>query len=253
MIDMEGKRVELTSENYYSQEANEQFFSVSQYKDFMKCESMAMAKIRGEYQQPMTRALLVGSFVDAYFEGTLPQFMERNPEIFTRKNELKSEFRKANEIIARVTADPVFSQFMGGEKQRIMTFELFNAPWKMKMDSYLKGICIADLKVVANFKSLPLWRYDLQGAVYQAGVEAVTGEQLPFYLAVASKERVVDLDIFQIPQTTLNLAMDEIGFSIGHYIEVKAGLTPPKACGRCDYCKSVKQARIRNYNELLEG
>ncbi|MCB7320801.1 PD-(D/E)XK nuclease-like domain-containing protein [Lacrimispora sp. 210928-DFI.3.58] len=245
--------MELTSENYYSQEANEQFFSVSQYKDFMKCESMAMAKIRGEYQQPMTRALLVGSFVDAYFEGTLPQFMERNPEIFTRKNELKSEFRKANEIIARVTADPVFSQFMGGEKQRIMTFELFNAPWKMKMDSYLKGICIADLKVVANFKSLPLWRYDLQGAVYQAGVEAVTGEQLPFYLAVASKERVVDLDIFQIPQTTLNLAMDEIGFSIGHYIEVKAGLTPPKACGRCDYCKSVKQARIRNYNELLEG
>lgn len=46
-----------------------------------------------------------------------------------------------------------------------------------------------------------------QGAVYQAGVEAVTGERLPFYLAAATKERVVDLDVFQIPQTTLNLAM----------------------------------------------
>ena len=177
--------------------------------------------------------------------------MQDNPEIFTRKNELKSEFRKANEIISRVKSDKTFARFMSGEKQRIMTFEMFGVPWKMKMDSYLPGICITDLKIVANFKSLPLWRYDLQGAVYQAGVEAVTGERLPFYLAAATKEQVVDLDVFQIPQTTLNLAMDEIGFSIEHYAEVKAGLVPPKACGHCDYCKSVKQAAIRNYNELL--
>lgn len=243
----------LTQENYYSQEAGEQYFSVSQYKDFMKCEAMAMAKIRGEYQQRTTRALLVGSFVDSYFEGTLPQFMRDNPEIFTKKSELKSEFRKANEIISRVTSDATFTQFMSGEKQRIMTFEFFGVPWKMKMDSYLPGICITDLKVAANFKTLPLWRYDLQGAVYQAGVGAVTGERLPFYLAVATKERVVDLDIFQIPQTTLNLGMDEIGFNIGHYAEVKAGLVQPKPCGHCDYCKSVKQATIRNYNELLGG
>ena len=189
--------------------------------------------------------------MDSYFEGTLPQFMQDNPEIFTRKNELKSEFRKANEIISRVKSDKTFARFMSGEKQRIMTFEMFGVPWKMKMDSYLPGICITDLKIVANFKSLPLWRYDLQGAVYQAGVEAVTGERLPFYLAAATKEQVVDLDVFQIPQTTLNLAMDEIGFSIEHYAEVKAGLVPPKACGHCDYCKSVKQAAIRNYNELL--
>ena len=109
----------LTEQNYYGQEASQQFFSVSQYKDFMKCEAMAMAKICGEYQQPATKALLVGSFVDSYFEGTLKQFMEKTPELFTRKNELKSEFRKANEIIGRVKADPLFMQFMSGEKQKI--------------------------------------------------------------------------------------------------------------------------------------
>lgn len=244
--------MEVTAENYYSTEMSQAYFSVSQYKDFMKCEAMALSKIRGDYRQPVTRALLVGSFVDSYFEGTLPQFMEENPELFTRKNELRSEFKKANEIIGRVKADPLFMQFMSGEKQRIMTFELFGVPWKMKMDSYLPGICITDLKVVANFKSLPLWRYDLQGAVYQAGVDAVTGEVLPFYLAAATKERVTDLDIFQIPQTTLNLAMDEIGFSIRHFAEVKAGIVPPQYCGKCDYCKSVKEATIRNYNELLD-
>lgn len=242
----------LTEQNYYGKEANECFFSVSQYKDFMKCEAMAVAKIRGEYERPVTRALLVGSFVDSYFEGTLPEFMKNNPVIFTRKNELKSEFKKANEIIGRVKSDPLFMQFMGGEKQTIMTFELFGVPWKIKMDSYLPGVCITDLKVVANFKSLPLWRYDLQGAVYQAGVLAVTDELLPFYLAAATKERVADLDIFQIPQTTLNLAMDEIRYNIDHFVEVKAGLVPPKYCGKCDYCKSIKAAAIRNYNELLE-
>ena len=77
----------LTEQNYYGKEANEYFFSVSQYKDFMKCEAMAMAKIRGEYERPVTRALLVGSFVDSYFEGTLPGFMQENPGIFTRRNE----------------------------------------------------------------------------------------------------------------------------------------------------------------------
>ena len=53
--------MKLTAENYYSQEANEQFFSVSQYKDFMKCEAMALAKIRGQYRQPSTRCLLYTS------------------------------------------------------------------------------------------------------------------------------------------------------------------------------------------------
>lgn len=244
--------MELTSENYYSQDANAQFFSVSQYKDFMKCEAMAMAKIRGDYQQEMTKPMLVGSFVDAYFEGTLPQFIQENPDLFTRKNELRSEFRKANEIIGRVKADPLFMQFMSGEKQRIITFELFGVPWKMKMDSYLSGACITDLKVVANFRNLPLWRYDLQGAVYQAGVEVATKEQLPFYLAVATKERVTDLDIFQIPQTTLDYALEEVSASIERFADVKKGLYPPTYCGQCDYCKSVKGASIRNYNELLE-
>lgn len=241
----------LTEDNYYSQEQNNKFFSVSQYKDFSKCEAMALAKVKGEYKQPVTKALLAGSFVDAYFEGTLPEFMKENPELFTRKNELKSEFRKANEIIGRVKADSLFMRFMSGEKQKILTFELFGVPWKMKMDSYLKGVCITDLKVVANFKSLPLWRYDLQGALYQAGVETVTGEKLPFYLAAATKERVTDLDIFQIPQPTLDMALGEIEGCISHYKDVKQGTVPPEHCGRCDYCKSVKAATIRNYNDLL--
>lgn len=246
------RRIKLNQSNYYSEKANMQYFSISQYKDFMKCEAMALAKITGAYKPEMTRAMLIGSFVDTYFEGTQEQFIKENPAVFTRKNELRSEFRKANQIISRVENDELFMKFMSGEKQRIMTFEMFGVPWKMKMDSYLPGICITDLKIVAKFRALPFWRYDLQGAGYQKGVEIVTGERLPFYLAVATKERTIDLDVFQIPQSTLDSALYEIERNIGHYAEVKAGLVPPTYCGECDYCKSIKAARIRNYNELLE-
>lgn len=249
---MKRKKLELDQNNYYSPEANQQYFSVSQYKDFMKCEAMAMAKINGTYQPAMTKAMLTGSFVDAYFEGTLDAFMKEHPAVFNRKQELRSEFRKANEIIARIRSDELFMKFMSGEKQRIMTFDLFGVPWKMKMDSYLPGTCITDLKVVAKFRTLPFWRYDLQGAVYQAGVFIKTEEKLPFYLAVATKERTIDLDIFQIPQATLNAALAEIEGNIQHFAEVKNGTVPLVYCGKCDYCKSIKAARIRNYNELLE-
>ena len=245
--------MKLTDDNYYGQAANEQYFSVSQYKDFMKCEAAALARIRGEYNPPPTRAMLVGSFVDSFFEGRLDRFKRENPAIFTRRSELKAEFRKANEIIGRIQADPLFMQFMSGEKQKILTFEMFGVPWKMKMDSFSEDICITDLKVVANFRNLALFRYDLQGAIYQRGAMINGYGRLPFYLAVATKERVVNLDIFQMPQPTLDMAIGEIQENIEHFADVKRGFVEPEYCGVCDYCKSVKRARVRNYNELLEA
>jgi hypothetical protein len=242
----------LNNENYYSIEASKEYFSVSQYKSFMHCEAAAMAEIKGKYSRPVTKALLVGSFVDAYFEGTLEEFIRNNPAIFTRKKQLRADFKRANQIIDTVKNDPKFMAAMNGEKQTIFTFDLFGVKWKAKLDSYNQGKAITDLKVVAKMDKLPLWRYDLQGAVYQKGVEIVTGEKLPFYLAVVTKEKVMDRDIWQIPQSTLDLALSEVEQNIQRYADIKAGFEEPQYCGRCDYCKSVKKARVRNYNELLE-
>lgn len=243
----------LTASNYYGLEANREYFSVSQYKDFMKCEAMAMAKIRGEYVERVTKALLVGSFVDAYFEGSMEQFIAGNKNIFTLKNELRAEFKKANEMIARVKNDPLFKKFLSGEKQKILTFEMFGVPWKIRIDSFVPDICITDLKTVAKFETMAYWRYDLQGAVYQKGVEANGLGKLPFYLAAVTKERIPDFDVFRIRQPILDLALEEIGGNMPRFMEVKNGMAEPEGCGRCDYCKSIKKARIRDYNELLEG
>lgn len=246
--------MKLSDDTYYRKEANQAFFSVSQYKDFCKCEAMALAKIKGEYEQPTTKAMLIGILVDRWFEGTLDKLREESPNIFyCRSGALRADFRKADEIIKRVKRDERFMQYMSGEKQKILTFEMFGVPWKMKMDSFVSEICVTDLKVVRNFKSLAFWRYDLQGAVYTEGVRIALGQDLPFYLAAVTKEAVPNFDIFQVDRPTLDMAVREIGGNMPRFIAVKAGLEEPNYCGVCDYCKSMKKARIRNYSELLEG
>ena len=152
--------MQLTSENYYSQEANKEYMSVSGYKDFagtygkMPCEFYGMEKLNGRWEDEKSTALLVGSYVDSYFEGSLGQFKKDNPEIFTQKGELKSNFKQAEEIIARIERDEYFMKYMSGQKQVIMTGELFGAKWKIKMDSYIPGVAIVDLKVMATISAL---------------------------------------------------------------------------------------------------
>ena len=96
------------------------------------------------------------------------------------------------------------------------------------------------------------WRYDIQGAIYQKGVELNDLGKLPFYLAVATKEDIPDLNIFQIPQSTLDLALMEVEENLPHIMEVKTGKIAPTRCEKCDYCKRTRKTMIRNYNELLE-
>lgn len=82
----------LTAENYYSQEANEEYMSVSQFKDFcgtygkMPCEFTAMEKLKGRWEEPKSKALMVGSYVDSYFEGHWINSRQRI-RIFSRETE----------------------------------------------------------------------------------------------------------------------------------------------------------------------
>ena len=80
----------LTDENYFSKENNIKYMSASQFKDFLKCPACAMAKLKEEWKQEKTTALMVGSQVDASYEGTLDIFKAKNPEIFN--NILKKHY-----------------------------------------------------------------------------------------------------------------------------------------------------------------
>lgn len=265
--------LELTEENYYSQEANKDYMSVSQFKDFagtighMACEETALKKFKGIIPQIKTTPLLVGSYIDSYFEGTLDKFKEDNCYDICTKTSIKAfeksenpadlqllaDYRQAETIINRINNDQLFSQFMSGQKQVIMTGNLFGTEWKIKMDSYHPDDKIVDLKVMRDMKPIwsdvthsrmdfiRYWGYDIQGAVYQKIVEINTGKKLPFYLAVATKETPSDIEIIEITQPYLDEALKFVEENLPHVLALKSENIKPNRCGICYFCKDSKQ------------
>lgn len=242
----------LTPENYHSPEANRHFFSVSQLKEFLDCPARAMAHIKGEWNPPPTKALIMGSYFDAWVEGTLDEFKASHPEIInSRTGELKADYQQVDEIIDRVMDDEVFMEYLRGDKQKIITFKLFGAPFKMKMDVYLKGERIVDTKLMRSMERImgvsfvTHWKYDWQTAIYAEG-EYITNrkknkQRLPTYLAVATKEDETDLAIVHIPQWRNDECLEEIGKLMPRLIAYKSGELEAPGCGACPYCRSVKK------------
>lgn len=243
--------MKLTAENYFSKEANQHYMSVSQFKAFEKCQASALAEINGEYErEEKSTALLVGSYVDSYFEGTLEQFRAENTKIFKRDGTLKAEHIQAEAIIERIERDKLFTEFMSGEKQVIMTGEICGVPVKIKIDSLLPDK-IVDLKIMRDFENIrdaekgflpwfEAWGYDIQGAVYQEIVRQNTGKTLPFYLAAATKEKTPDIDIVYLNPKSIDFAFDKFKANVELYDAIKKGVIEPERCGKCDYCKSTK-------------
>lgn len=242
--------MKLTKRNYFSKKANQHYMSVSQFKAFEKCQACAMAEIQGKYEREETTALLVGSYVDAHFEGSLEEFKMQHPDIFKRDGTLKAEYIQADAIIKRIERDKLFTKYMSGEKQVIMTGEICGVPVKIKIDS-LHPDKIVDLKIVRDFENLhdivngsvpwfEFWEYDLQGAVYQEIVRQNTGKVLPFYLAAATKEKVPDIDIVHINPKSIEFAYSKFTANVEMYDAIKHRIINPKRCNKCDWCKESK-------------
>lgn len=240
----------LTADNYFSHEANREFMSCSQFKNFQRCPASALAEINGEYTREKTTSLLVGSYVDAWAEGTLDKFKQENPEIFKRDGTLKAEYIQAETIIERIKRDRFFMEHLSGDKQVIMTGEIEGVPVKIKVDCLLPDR-IVDLKIVKDFEPLydpekgrlawfEYWGYDLQGAIYQEIVWQNTGVSLPFYLAAATKEKATDIDIIEMDQMAMDCQLDMVKAEIARFDAMKKGIIEPDRCGKCDFCKMTK-------------
>ena len=134
----------------------------SQYKDFFGtgkykgCESMALAKLKGEWVDEPTPAMVVGSYADSFWDGTQEEWIENHKDtVFNTRGKKYVDFEKADRALERCSKDKLFCQFMGGEHQKIMTANFFGLDWKVKMDSVslniLSGICMISMS-----GSLPL-------------------------------------------------------------------------------------------------
>lgn len=262
--------MKLTNENYFSREAQTEYMGASQFKAFRKCEAAALAELEGRYVRPVSTALLVGSYVDAYFEGSLDCFEQDHPEIFKRDGSLKSDYVQAEQIIKRLEQDKLFMMLMSGRKQVIFAGEIAGVPYKIKIDSLLDGAtcseivrrfpdttnvfgfcdgAIVDLKIMRDMQDqwsaedgckvpfAKVWGYDIQGAIYQA----VHGGMLPFILAVGTKEPATDLGALYIPDSELEACLHEVEEYSPRYAAIKRHEIEPVECGHCEWCRSQKK------------
>lgn len=244
----------LTSSNYHTNQANIEFWSVSLFKAFDRCEAAALASVRGQYEREQTDALLIGSYVDAYFSGELDEFIKRDGDkLFKKNGELYAKFEHANDIIDTVEAQPLMMEFLKGEKQVIRTASMFGVDWKIKMDVF-NGERIVDLKCVKDFEPIykegsgrvswvEYWGYDIQGAIYQKVEQISSGRDkpLPFYIVAVTKEKIPDVAIIEIPQHVLNTALKIVEAKIDRFDLVKMGEIEPERCEKCEYCKQTKR------------
>lgn len=246
----------LTHENYY--EPSMEYMSSTIYKEFCGilgrsgCQVKSLEKLRGNWIEEPTNAMIEGSYVDAHFSGNMDVFRAKNPDIFTQKGELKAQYKKMDVLIQRIERDSFFMSTLAGQKQVIMTAEMFGCKWKCYIDSYAPGKFITDLKTSGDFMKaywikdlgyinfIQYWGYDIQMAIYQKIVEINTGKKLPCFISVVSKDDFPDIEVIQIGQRSLDDMIIEVENNMPFILALIKGDIQPDRCERCDYCKHTK-------------
>ena len=243
-------RFKLTHANYYTAEANREYWSASLVKTFLDCPARAVAELNGEWEPPMGDALLIGSYVDAAFEGpkSFARFRSEHPELYKRDGTLKAQYIRADEMIERAKSDTVFMEYMRGRKQVIKTGTVFGLPFKAKFDAYRKGERITDLKTVKDMKPMYVpeqgrlspvqaWHWDIQMALYSA----IEGNNLPTYLAIITKESPPDLYLVEISKAEREACLSFLEQKMPMFDAMKSGIIEPTRCECCEYCRATKK------------
>lgn len=253
----------LTDDNYYSNEADREYMSVSMYKLFKKCEKQAMAKLEGVYQFPSNEALLVGSYVHSFNDGTIEQFKKENPSMFSTRGEtkgqLKANFKTADNMINALKEDSTCMKFLDGEKEVIVTGELFGVKWKAKVDclNLEKGF-FSDLKTTQGIHKkydgltfIEKYGYIEQMAVYRELIKQQFDKDLiPYIVAVEKNDNPLKA-VIRVDENYTKPKLEEIEFTLNRIMDVKNGKEKPIGCGQCDYCRSInKVTQILTINEL---
>lgn len=255
----------LDKNSYFSVEANKEYMSVSQFKEFKSCERRAMAALEEEFQEDKP-AFLEGHLFETILAGDLDLFYMQHPEMVSSKGATKGEL-KANYKTVVASANRIQrEQFLRDiidkcEKQVILTGEIEGVKVKCCLDLFDKeNQKIYDLKCMANFneqwnkelKAYVPWYiyygYDLQMAVYREIVRQNFGIVCDTHLIAATKEAIPDIQALKFDSFILKNALNEFCANVKRYDDIKKGLIEPEACGSCSYCKEHK--KILEFEEV---
>ena len=250
----------LTQENYHSIQANLDYMSRSQYVGFVyECEAREMAKLADIWVDVPTTAQQVGQYVHSWNAGKQFEFMLSHQTMFTKALTLRADYLVANTMIDCLQEDPFVMSTLEGEKERIMTAELYGVMWKIMMNVLNnERRQIIDLVTTRSITEkvwdevaslhvsfLELYKYPLKAAIYTE-VERIAMGRAPrdwseFLIVAVSKEKFPDKAIINLTDVArLDVELAQVHLAMPRIIRVKTGLEEPTRCERCDYCRSTK-------------
>ena len=256
----------LTPQNYFSIEADKEYMSVSQFKNFRSCEAKALHDL----ETPDTTyksAFLEGHLFEELVAGDPKLFMAQHPEMISTRGstagQLKAEFQKVVNAAEKFNSQKFFKDIIEKcEKQVILTGEICGVPVKCCLDLFdRETFSIYDIKCMKDFNEqwskeerayIPwyyAWGYVLQLAVYRLIVKQnFNVEPKEVALLAATKEETPDIQALKFDEYLLGLELLEFKSNIKHYDNLKKGLEKPIACGHCEYCKKMKE--IHEFEEV---
>lgn len=251
----------LSKENYYTNPIDWQYVSVSQYKDFLKCEAAAMAKLKGEWEPKQDKTpLIVGNYVHSYFESSEAhaQFKEEHQsDLFSSKKPygLLKVYQTAEAMIKKMEQDDFFQFLYQGEKEHILTGTLFGTEWKARIDclNVDKGYFV-DIKTTADMHKsffskkygyrvsfIEEYGYTLQMAVYKYLLEQKFGKTFTPYIFAVSKETPLNIEALKINPEKLDTELNDLEQHIERMLAVKNEFEEPERCEHCEYCRLTKK------------
>lgn len=239
----------LNKESYFSKEANMEYMSVSQFKNFQLCEAKALNDLTYELEEKK----------DAFLEGHLfEELVAGDPKLFIAqhttdlissrgetKGQIKKNFKKVENAAESFNNQKFFRDIIDKcEKQVILTGEIEGIKVKCALDLFdRKTNSIYDIKCMSNFSEqwnsnerryVPwyyAYGYILQLAVYREIVRQNFGEPKEICLIAATKEEIPDLSALSFNNCELlDLEMWNFKDKIKHFDNVKKGIEEPIHC-----------------------
>ena len=276
-----GELPQITEENYHDPEIDKSYMSFHTWASFHgtlgvpSCEARALAELNGEFNEDTSDAFLLGGYVDAALVGDdkeLEQYKLNHPEMFVtrgeRKGELQAKYLVADKMIERCRQDELFMDSLAGEHQAILVCHICGVPFKCKIDSYVHGKAITDLKTsreihrqfyipdFGHVDFISYYGYCFQLAFYREAVKILFGETLPCFIAVVSKSEYPEIKLVHIDDLSLYDSWTEIKTSLenGSLVDVWRGEIEPIRCEHpdCHYCMSTEVLKEPiNYKDLI--
>lgn len=270
--------MELNRDNYFSSEAESLYLGSSSFKawDILDggCEARELAVRNGEYEKPSNDAFLLGSYVHAWCEGRLQEFIVDTPELFYKNGsgKLLAKYALGDDMINVLRNDTLFNQIRdSSEKEQIFTGKIGGYDFKIQVDMLnIKQGFFCDLKTTKDLSEtywdkregrrvsfIKLYRYKRQLAIYaeilRQNLGMAEGEYLNPAIAVVDKKKSPDHEIIFMGTDFIEEELEYIKSRLDRIMRVRLGKDEPMSCGECAYCLSKKDLKQAiSYSDYLE-